>query len=71
MKKIYVKPFVETEKIDVILLAGSDRQVQGEAFTSSEIPTTVSTIDGWSHDNSGGQGEGGTGNRANSGLWED
>ncbi len=74
MKKTYISPAVETEQVDMVLMDNTSfqREVTGKAFTTEEVPGLVRSLDDWSHDNSGGQGEGETGNRANgSNLWED
>ncbi len=71
MKLTYHKPEVEIIEMgfDSIIMAGSDRSTKGEAFDSGVGPS-VGNGDDYSHDNGSGQGEGGTGNRANTGLWD-
>ena len=67
----YIQP--ETDIIEsnymYTILDDSNREVTGPAF-GDDVPPPVGDEEGFGHGNGGGQGEDGTGNRANVSLWD-
>lgn len=77
MKKNYISPIVDIQAIEYesIICASPDPQRQAinveNVFSTSEIPLAVEDATMFSNNNGHGQGEGGTGNRSNSSLWDE
>ena len=69
--RYYIKPETEVtvSNYPYTVLAGSTREVTGQAFEGDVTPPVGGEED-FNHGNGGGQGEDGTGNRANTSLWD-